>query len=119
MWTIEHIFPQGEKIPQPWVDMISAGDETRAKELQQTYGHKLGNLTISGFNSALGNKSFTEKRDRTDRQGRPVGYKNGLKLNAELALAQAWSVEQIDTRTITLVDQVMRLFAMTERQPCA
>lgn len=119
IWTIEHIFPQGEKIPQPWVDMISAGDETRAKELQQTYGHKLGNLTISGFNSALGNKSFTEKRDRTDRQGRPVGYKNGLKLNAELALAQAWSVEQIDARTITLVDQVMRLFAMTERQPCA
>ena len=119
VWTIEHIFPQGENIPKSWVDMIAAGDEKKAKELQQTHVHKLGNLTISGFNSALGYKSFQEKRDRTDRQGRTLGYKNGLKLNAELATAEAWSVEQIDGRMTTLVDQVMRLFAMTEEQPCA
>ena len=43
-----------------------------------------------------------------------MGYKNGLKLNAELATAEAWSVEQIDARTKTLVDQVMGLFAMME-----
>lgn len=33
--------------------------------------------------------------------------------------AEAWSVEQIDARTTTLVDQVMGLFTMTEDQPCA
>ena len=81
VWTIEHIFPQGENIPQSWVAMIAAGDQQKAREAQQTHVHKLGNLTISGFNSALGNKSFVEKRDRTDRQGRAVGYKNGLKLD--------------------------------------
>ncbi len=119
VWTIEHIFPQGENIPKSWVDMIAAGDETKAKELQHAYVHKLGNLTISGFNTALSNKSFAEKRDRKDRQGRAVGYKNGLKLNADLATAAAWSVEQIDARTTTLVDQVMRLFSMKEGQLCA
>lgn len=61
----------------------------------------------------------TDKRDRTDSKGREVGYKNGLKLNAELATAEAWSVKQIDARTTTLVDQVVSLFAMTEGQPCA
>lgn len=74
--------------------------------------------TISGFNSALGNKSFKEKRDRTDSKGREVGYKNGLKLNAELATVEAWSVAQIDARTTMLVDQAMRLFSLTGDKPC-
>jgi hypothetical protein len=113
VWTIEHIFPQGDNIPAPWVTMMAQGDPGRAKALQESHVHKLGNLTISGFNSALGNKNFADKRDRTDNKGRPVGYKNGLRLNAELATATSWSVEQIDARTTLLVDQVMRLFALT------
>lgn len=114
VWTIEHIFPQGDSIPAAWVTMMAAGDPKRAKDLQQTHVHKLGNLTISGFNSALGNKSFEEKRDRTDRQDRAVGYKNGLKLNADLATAQAWSVAQIEARTTMLVDQVVSEFTIRE-----
>jgi hypothetical protein len=112
LWTIEHIFPQGDNIPKSWVSMMAGGDEKKAKELQQAYVHKLGNLTISGFNSYLGNKSFEEKRDRVDRQGRPVGYKNGLRLNEDLASATSWSVEQIDRRTEKLVEQVIRLFRL-------
>lgn len=112
VWTIEHIFPQGENIPRVWVDMIADGDEKKAKELQQSHVNKLGNLTISGFNSSLGNKGFVEKRDRTDRQGRPAGYMNGLKLNAELAVAESRSVKQIDARTSLLVDQAVRLFEL-------
>lgn len=57
--------------------------------------------------------------NRTDSKGREVGYKNGLKLNAELAMAEAWSIEQIDARTTKLVDQVVSLVAMTGGQPCA
>lgn len=119
VWTIEHIFPQGDNIPASWVTMIADGDMKEAKAIQETHVHKLGNLTISGFNSALGNKSFNDKRDRTDSKGREVGYKNGLKLNAELATAETWSVKQINARTNTLVGQVMSLFAATEGQPCA
>lgn len=113
VWTIEHIFPQGENIPRVWVDMIAAGDERKAREFQQSHVNKLGNLTISGFNSSLGNKGFVEKRDRTDRQGLSVGYRNGLKLNAELVVAESWSVKQIDVRTSLLADQAVRLFAIT------
>lgn len=112
VWTIEHIWPQGDKIPQVWVDMMTNGDEDKAWELQQTHVHKLGNLTISGFNSALGNKSFTDKRDRTDKKGRPVGYNNGLKLNEDLATATGWSIEQIEARTEKLVAQALSLFKL-------
>ena len=110
VWTIEHIFPQGENIPKAWVDMMAAGNGAKAKALQQVHVHRLGNLTISGFNSALGNKSFEDKRDRTDREGRHVGYRNGLVLNAELASTDGWNAEQIEARTQALAEQVMARF---------
>lgn len=111
VWTIEHVFPQGDNIPKAWVDMIAAGDASKAKEYQDKYVHQLGNLTISGYNSALGNKSFVEKRDR-QKDGSPVGYRNGLWLNEELAEAESWSIEQIQERTNALVHQVLGLFKM-------
>ena len=112
VWTIEHIFPQGEKIPKDWVQMMAGGDKDLAAEYQQSHVHTLGNLTLSGFNSSLGNKSFEDKRDRTDRKGRPVGYKNSLNLNRELAKAKRWSIEQIEARTDDLASETMKLFSL-------
>lgn len=110
VWTIEHVFPQGANIPDAWVDMLAGGDKELAEQYRQSHVHKLGNLTISGYNSTLGNKSFVEKRDRTNRDKRAVGYKNGLYLNQELAVVEAWSVEQIEQRTEELVDKTLTLF---------
>ncbi|MCP5206315.1 MAG: DUF262 domain-containing protein [Hahellaceae bacterium] len=112
LWTIEHIFPQGDNIPESWVSMIANGDKELAHSYKQEYGHYLGNLTISGYNSTLGNKSFEEKRDRTNRKGNPVGYKNGLYLNSELASETSWSVDKIKNRTELLVSKVVELFKL-------
>lgn len=111
-WTVEHIFPQGENIPDAWVSMIADGDRNRATEIQDQYVHVLGNLTMSGYNSTLSNKSFVEKRDRVDSEGRYIGYKNNLKLNEDLASVESWSVEQIQARTNKLVGQVMLRFKL-------
>lgn len=110
IWTIEHIFPQGENIPESWVSMMANGDRQLAISIQESHAHKLGNLTISGFNSALGNKSYLDKRDRKDSTGKYIGYKNNLNLNHDLALAESWSVEQIDLRGDELAEKVMVLF---------
>lgn len=112
VWSIEHIFPQGENIPSSWVQMMAGGDRQLASEIQENCVHKLGNLTISGYNKELGNKSFIDKRDRTNKKGLPVGYRNGLKLNEDLASAETWSVAQIDERTNRLVDQVIAMFRL-------
>ena len=117
VWTIEHIFPQGENIPKSWVTMIGLGNKETAEAIQQTHVHKLGNLTITGFNSALGTKNFLEKRDRVDSVGNPIGYKNGLKLNQDLAIAETWSAEHIDARTTKLVEQVLNLFNLDSATP--
>jgi len=112
VWTIEHIFPQGENIPDSWVQMIANGDASLAEQHRQTYAHCLGNLTISGYNSALGNKSFAEKQSRTDSQGREVGYNNGLYLNHALAAEDSWTVEKLEARTMQLVQEVQAKYPL-------
>jgi hypothetical protein len=109
-WTIEHIFPQGENIPNEWVQMIAGGDRELAISKQRKFVHTLGNLTITAYNSTLSNKSFEEKRDRLDRNGNPVGFKNRLNLNAQLAVVSSWTTEQIENRTHDLADKVMSEF---------
>ena len=113
IWTIEHIFPQGDNIPIDWVEMISDGDTELAEEYRQAYVHCLGNLTISGYNSALGNKSFEDKKNRVDKQGRKVGYNNGLYLNESLIEQDSWSVQKIEDRTDRLVAEIMEKYLLT------
>jgi uncharacterized protein with ParB-like and HNH nuclease domain len=110
VWTVEHIFPQGANIPESWVKMIAGGDEAKAKEYREQHVHKLGNLTITGYNSKLGNMSFVSKRDRKDAAGSLVGYKNGLYLNAELREKDSWTVQEIEARTKALVNEAVKLF---------
>ena len=112
IWTIEHIFPQGLNIPDSWVKMIAKGDEEKAKVLREQYAHKLGNLTITGYNSKLGNKSFIEKRNRTDTRGKRVGYNNGLYLNEALRRKAGWTVDDIEERTKALVKEAVKLFKL-------
>jgi len=111
-WTIEHILPQGKNIPAEWVEMIAPGDAKRASELQGGYVHQLGNLTISGYNTTLGNLPFDKKRDRKDNKGNFVGYKNNLYLNRELAHTESWDVGAIEARSVRLVEECLGLFAL-------
>lgn len=110
VWTIEHILPQGENLPKSWIEMLGGKEE--AASIQRSCVHNLGNLTITGFNGTLGNKSFEEKKERKDQAGRPVGYRNGLALNADLLAVSSWSKEQIDARTNVLVQKALSRFTL-------
>lgn len=112
MWTIEHIFPEGNNIPQCWVDMIADGNSQKATELRNKYCHKLGNLTITGFNSDLSNMSFIKKRDRVNENNNYIGYKNGLSINKDLESKESWTVEDIERRTDKMVSTCLELFRL-------
>lgn len=114
VWTIEHVFPQGENIPASWVDMIGGGDKAKAQEIQAAYVHTLGNLTITGYNSKLSNMPFIEKRDRKDSNGSNVGYRNGLNLNDDLVSVDSWTKEQIEARTEKLVKLALKAFTFDD-----
>ena len=91
--------------------MIANGDKNLAQKYLEEYTHKIGNLTITGYNSTLGNKSFEEKRDRKNKDGkRFIGYKNGLEINREIATKDIWTIEDIKARTTDLVNKLIEIY---------
>jgi len=112
VWSIEHIFPQGPNIPDAWVEMIANGDRAKAKEYQSLYVHTFGNLTITGYNSTLSNKAFSEKKERKDANGQYIGYRNGLNLNNDVCDKEEWTVEIIRARTDRMVAEILNMFAL-------
>lgn len=109
-WTIEHILPQGPGLPKEWQNML--GGAEKAAAIQQQHVHRIGNLTITGYNSTLGNKSFHFKKNRKDANKNFVGFKNGLALNADVVEADQWTEDEIEARTVTLADRVLKLFPL-------
>lgn len=103
IWTIEHIFPEGENIPEYWINMIAGGNKQLAIEYLNDYAHTLGNLTITGYNQNLSNLSFEKKMNRINKDGNNIGYKNGLKLNSDIAIKNEWHIDDIKERTNKLV----------------
>lgn len=110
IWTIEHILPQGDNLPGSWQEMLGGPDT--AADVQATHVHKLGNLTISGYNSSLGNKSFLEKKNRTDNKSRPIGYRNNLNLNVDVVSEDQWTAEHIEDRTVRLSKEILEAFPL-------
>ncbi len=111
VWTIEHIFPEGENVPAPWVQMIAGGDIALAKQHRANYVHTIGNLTITGYNQNLSNMSFEQKRDRTSKdKTKEIGYKNGLYLNKGVVNQSEWTVDKIKSRTDELVKILMDMY---------
>lgn len=91
--------------------MIANGDKSLAQKYLEEYTHKIGNLTITGYNSTLGNKSLEENRDRKSKDGkRFIGYKNGLEINREIAIKDTWTIEDIKARTTALVDELIAIY---------
>ena len=116
IWTIEHVFPEGQNIPQEWVDMIANGNMDLAYEYLNNYVHTLGNLTITGYNSNLSNFDFEKKMNRKNSEGKDVGYKNGLHLNEDIVGQETWTIDKIKARTDKLVKQALVDLNMNETQ---
>lgn len=111
IWTIEHIFPEGENIPDAWVEMIAGGDKALAKQYRSDYVHTLGNLTITGYNQNLSNMAFEQKRDRKSKdKTKDVGYRNGLYLNQDVVNEDAWTIKKITDRTDSIVKTLLDMY---------
>jgi uncharacterized protein with ParB-like and HNH nuclease domain len=123
VWTVEHVLPQAEKLPDHWVKMIANGDRDKASALQDEWVHRLGNLTLSGYNSDLATASL-EKKQKLAKDKNVlghkinIGYQNGLVLNSLqikskqgkfcLADAPQWNTEMISARTDLMVDMIAK-----------
>ena len=92
--------------------MIAGGDADLAKQYRMEYVHKLGNLTVTRYNSALSNFPFEKKRDR-QKDGLYVGYKNGLEINKEIAKKEKWAIQDIAARTEALSAELLKIDSLS------
>ena len=58
-FTVDHIMPQGEPLPDMW--KAELGPDWA--QTWQSLRHTLGNLTLTAYNPEMGNRPFRDKRD--------------------------------------------------------
>lgn len=100
-YTIEHIMPQSANLSSEWQAMM--GEQWQ--EVHEKYLHHLGNLTLTGYNSELSNRSFSEKKKI------PGGFHDSpLRLNEYPRQADRWGAEQIEARGQLLAGKACQIW---------
>lgn len=100
--TIEHVLPQKESLAPEWQAML--GPEW--KTLRAQCVHKLGNLTLTGFNSELEARPFLVKKQHQD-----WGYVHSpVWLSKSIASQDSWGPDQIDKRADLLAQKAIQVW---------
>lgn len=100
-YTIEHIMPQNHNLSPEWQEML--GDNW--KEVQKTYLHTIGNLTLTAYNSEMSDHSFLTK---IDMEG---GFKeSALRLNSFVVKQSKWTEETIKERACILAEKAKQIW---------
>jgi len=100
-YTIEHIMPQKENLTPEWQSALGPDWE----RVHDSKLHTLGNLTLTGYNSEYGCKSFKEKRDMKG------GFRESpILLNNTLGELGTWSETEIDARADRLAEKATEVW---------
>lgn len=98
-YTTEHIMPQ--HLTEEWERDLGENFQ----EIHNKYLHKVGNLTLTGYNPEYSNKSFQEKRDMEK------GFKDSpLRLNQGLRDLKFFGEEEIKKRANDLADLALKIW---------
>ena len=101
VYTIEHIMPQ--HLTPAWTEALGAN----AAEIHTTWIHRLANLTLTGYNPNLSNKTFSEKRD--SKEG---GYKaSGLKMNQKISNKESWGLTELEERNNEMIALAKKIWS--------
>jgi uncharacterized protein with ParB-like and HNH nuclease domain/predicted transport protein len=104
-FTIEHVMPQNPNLNTDWRKMLG-GDW---KVTQETWLHRLGNLTLTGYNSEYQDKAFASKKTMKG------GFDNSpLRLNKDMRDSDDWNVAAMDKRSKRLARIALKLWPKLE-----
>jgi uncharacterized protein with ParB-like and HNH nuclease domain len=93
---IEHILPQTPS--QDWLSALTDDDKARIDRWVDTYG----NLTLTGYNGELSNKSFVSKRE--------IYMKSHFEINKTLANEAVWNIASIRRRGESLAQMALKVW---------
>lgn len=102
-YSIEHVMPQ--HLSPSWVDVLGEDYE----EIHETWLHRLGNLTLTAYNSKYSNNAFEEKRDMSK------GFReSGLRMNTWIATKDKWTLVELEERTNLMVTRALTIWTIPE-----
>lgn len=101
-FSIEHIMPQNENLRAEWRQMLG----NSWKEVQQQWVHRLGNLTLTGYNPEYSDRSFEDKKSIDN------GFNDSpLRLNRYVKEQVEWSELQIQERGEKLAAKAINIWS--------
>ena len=103
--TIEHIMPQNKNLSTAWQNML--GEDWQ--NVRDTYLHTLGNLTLTGYNSELGDKAFEEKKELL-----ATVHTKVVILYEDVKDCDVWNEAAIKNRANNLASMVVALFPVVQ-----
>ena len=107
--NIEHVLPQtiaDDASGRIW--QAALGSSTWAKE-HEKWVHTLGNLTLTGINSELGNNTFADKQ--------AMFAESNVSLNKHFAKVNLWNGSAIKERGIALGRRIAYIWPRPEGEP--
>ena len=101
--SIEHVLPQS--LSPAWKEALGENWATVHPQLL----HTLGNLTLTGYNSELGNREFREKRKFFE--------ESHFELNRYFGACENWGAKEIEERGRTLLVRALELWPRPALEP--
>ena len=100
-YSIEHVMPQTIDDSLEWQEMLGKDWEDQ----HDTWLHRLGNLTLTAYNSEYSNKSFAAKLEIDG------GFnQSAVRLNEFVKNQQRWTCEEIEIRGNSLADRAVSIW---------
>ena len=104
-YSIEHIMPQNEKLPAEWREMLGAD----WADIQRQWLHRLGNLTLTGYNSKYSDRPFAEKKTISG------GFEeSSVRLNKYVRKQVQWASAQMKARGERLARRALSIWPRLE-----
>lgn len=107
-YTIEHVLPQTPKLSHEWREML--GENWQSD--QKTWVHRLGNLTLTGYNSSYSDRPFSEKKTI---EGGFVD--SSVRLNKDVRDIDQWNVSAIEKRGNRLAARALAIWPKLDVDP--
>lgn len=100
-YSIEHIMPQSIENNSEWKEMLGSNWE----EVHQKWLHRLGNLTLTAYNSTYSNKPFEEKKTV------PGGFEqSAVRLSEYVKQQTKWTAREMEERGCKLAHRALDIW---------
>ena len=104
-YSIEHIMPQNENLSPEWVEMLGAD----WSDIQRQWLHRLGNLTLTGYNSKYSDRPFAEKKTISG------GFEeSSVRLNKYIREQAQWTPAEMKARGERLARRAISIWPRLE-----